>query len=43
MQAEADPKKLEEDKKKREESILATQKAREEKGAEKERLLELQR
>jgi len=40
MQAEADPKKLEEDKKRREENQEATKKAREEKGAEKERLLE---
>lgn len=43
MQAEGDPKKLEEDKKKREENLEATKKAREEKGAEKERLLEEQR
>lgn len=43
MQAEGDPKKLEEDKKKREENTVATQKAREEKGLEKERLLEEQR
>ena len=43
MQNESDPKKLEEDKKKREENILATKKAREEKGDEKERLLEEQR
>ena len=35
MQAESDPRKLEEDKKKREENVLATQKAREEKGNEK--------
>ena len=43
MQNESDPKKLEEDKKKREENVLATKKAREEKGDEKERLLEEQR
>lgn len=43
MQQESDPKKLEEDKKKREEAYLATQKARDEKGAEKDRLLEEQR
>ena len=35
---EGDPKKLEEDKKKREEIMIATQKAKEEKGEEKERL-----
>ena len=40
LKMEGDPKKLEEDKKKREEAILATQKAKEEKGAEKEKLLE---
>lgn len=42
-QQESDPKKLEEDKRKREEAQQATQKARDEKGAEKERLLEEQR
>lgn len=39
VKQESDPLKLEEDRKKREEIQLATQKAREEKGAEKERLL----
>ena len=43
MSVEADPKKLEEDKKKREENLLAVKKAKEEKGAEKERMLEAQR
>ena len=43
VKQESDPLKLEEDKKKREEIQVATQKAREEKGAEKERLLEEQR
>lgn len=43
IKSESDPLKLEEDKKKREESLAATQKAKEEKGAEKEKLLEEQR
>jgi predicted transcriptional regulator len=43
MKYESDPNKIEEDSKKREENLLATQKAKEEKGAEKERLLEEQR
>lgn len=43
MKQEADPNKIEEDRKKREENQLATKKAKEEKGAEKERLLEEQR
>ena len=43
MKQEGDPNKLEEDRKKREENLVATQKAKEEKGAEKERLFEEQR
>ena len=43
MNAESDPKKLEEDKLKREANLIAVQKAREENGAEKERLLEEQK
>jgi hypothetical protein len=43
MRQEGDPAKIEEDRKKREENLLATQKAKEEKGAEKERLLDEQR
>ena len=43
MKEEGDPVKLAEDKRKREENLVATQKAKEEKGAEKERLLDEQK
>ena len=43
MKMESDPTKIEADKAKREEALEATKKARQEKGAEKEKLLEEQR